>query len=300
MKWIRNRYLRRPAVWMAVVALLAPVVLGQGTNIALPKNRYSPAEDVQLGRQAATQIERQLPLIAEGSEVDNYVERVGARLVAAIPRQFRHSQFRYQFDVVNARDINAFALPGGPLYVNRGMIEAAQSEGEVAGVLAHEISHVALRHGTAQATKAQSLKFQLPALGGAILGAIVGGTAGGVISQGTQLGLGTYFLKYSRDYERQADLLGAQIMARAGYDPRDLASMFRTIEREGGGGGPEWLSSHPNPGDRYALINQEAARLRVNRSSAAQNTAAFNRVKMTLRRMPPAPSMQEIAGRRQR
>lgn len=246
--------------WLtAAILMMPPTVKAQVTNIDAPENKFSLAQDVQLGRQASAEVERQLPVLPENGGVDNYVERVGRRLVAAIPREFRHPQFRYQFDVVNARDINAFALPGGPLYVHRGMIQAARSEGEMAGVLAHEIAHIALRHGTAQATEAQSLKFQLPAIGGAILGAIIGGNVGGLISQGTQFGLGVYFLKYSRDYERQADLLGAQIMARAGYDPRDLANMFRTIERVGGSGGPEWLSSHPNPDDRYERIEEEAA-----------------------------------------
>ena len=181
------------------------------------------------------------------SRVDGYVERIGANLVEAIPNQFQHPEFRYSFDVVNQKEINAFALPGGPMFLNRGMIEAARSEGEVAGVMAHEIAHVALRHGTAQATKAQ--KFQIGAIAGQILGAIVGGTAGSVISQGSNFGLGAYFLKYGREYEREADLLGAQIMARAGYDPRRMADMFRTIEQQSGGsGGPEWLSSSPEPG----------------------------------------------------
>jgi predicted Zn-dependent protease len=200
--------------------------------------------------------------------------------------------------VVNARDINAFALPGGPMFVNRGMVEAARNEGEMAGVMAHELSHVLLRHGTAQATEAQSAKYQIPAIGGAILGAIIGGNVGGVISQGTQLGVSAYFLKYSRNYERQADLLGAQIMAQAGYDPSDLANMFRTIERQsGGGGGPEWLSSHPNPGNRYEMIMQEAARLRVNRNAARFDNAEFSRVQSSLRRQGSAPTMQEIAQR---
>src|SRR6185295_2218426 len=110
----------------------------------------------------------------------------------------------------------AFALPGGPVYVNRGMIEAARSEGEMAGVMAHELSHVALRHGTAQATKAQAPGVQLGAIGGAILGSIIGGDVGGIVAQGSQLGVGAYLLKYSREYETQADVLGAQILARAG------------------------------------------------------------------------------------
>jgi predicted Zn-dependent protease len=255
-------------MWLVATALLfSPVsMLAQGTNIDAPDNDYSISDDIRLGREAAGQVEQRMPILPEGGDVDDYVERVGQRLVNGIPREFRHSQFDYEFDLVNARDINAFALPGGPLYINRGTIQAAGSEGELAGVMAHEIAHIALRHGTAQATEAKSAKFQLPAIGGAILGAIIGGSVGSIIAQGTQFGLSAYFLKYSRDYERQADILGAQILANARYDPRDLANMFRRIERQGGGGGREWLSSHPNPGDRYDRINREARLLNVNPS----------------------------------
>src|SRR5436190_1332325 len=231
-----------PAIGLLLTTALA---LGQGTRITAPKNRYQPADDVKLGREAAAQVTREMPLLPENGDVDNYVERVGANLVSAIPAEFNHSEFRYEFSVVNASDINAFALPGGPMFVNRGMIEAAHSEGEMAGVMAHEISHVALRHGTAQASKAGSPGVQLGAIGGAILGAIIGGNAGDIVAQGTQFGLGTYMLKFSREYETDADILGAQIMARAGYDPNDLARMFETIEKQGGGGGPEWLTINP-------------------------------------------------------
>jgi Zn-dependent protease with chaperone function len=289
------------AAWLLSLLLLAPPwTAAQGTRLEVPKNKYSLADDVKIGQQGAAEIARQLPLLPEGGEADNYVESVGRRLAAAIPREFQHAQFRYSFSVVNARDINAFALPGGPMFVNRGMIEAARSEGEMAGVMAHELSHVALRHGTAQATKQGSAGVQLGAIGGAILGAIIGGGLGSVIAQGTQFGLGAYLLKYSREYETQADLLGAQIMARAGYDPRDLANMFRTIERQSGGSGPEWLSSHPNPGNRYERINEEAARLNVNPARATQDTAAFNRIQNQLQRMAPAPTLEEIARSGQR
>ncbi|HEX4945334.1 MAG TPA: M48 family metalloprotease, partial [Blastocatellia bacterium] len=153
-------------IWSLVVSMLMLPIgsLAQGTQITAPKNKYSVSQDVQLGRQAAAEVEKQLPLYAEGSEIDNYVEGVGRRLVAAIPPQFQQRGFEYEFDVVNARDINAFALPGGPMYVNRGMIEAARREGEMAGVMAHEISHVALRHGTAQATKQSNPGVQLGAI----------------------------------------------------------------------------------------------------------------------------------------
>jgi Zn-dependent protease with chaperone function len=281
---------------LALVLFLAPnAIRAQGTRIEMPKNKYTVAQDVELGRQAASEIARQMPLLPDNSEAGRYVESVGAKLVAAVPPQFRQPAFRYQFRVVNARDINAFALPGGPMFVNRGMIEAAKNEGEMAGVMAHELSHVVLRHGTAQATRQQSAKYQLPALGGAILGAIIGGNLGGIVAQGSQMGIGAFLLKYSREYETQADLLGAQIMARAGYDPRDLANMFRTIERESGGsGGPEWLRSHPNPGNRYETINEEAERLQINPRAGGTDVAAFNRVQSELRRMPQARTMAEI------
>jgi Peptidase family M48 len=190
---------------------------------------------------------------------------------------------------VNVKEINAFALPGGPMYVNRGMIEAAKNEGEVAGVIAHELSHVALRHGTAQATKATP--YEIGTIAGAILGAIVGGNAGTLIAQGTQFGLGTAFLRYSREYEKQADLEGSQIMARAGYDPRDMANMFKTIEQQGGSGGPQWMSDHPNPGNRYAYITKEAESLRV--VNARHDSSAFQNVQGRLRQMSPAPSTKE-------
>ena len=175
------------------------------TPITPDKNSYTPEQDVQLGQEAAAEAKKQLPMLND-DHVENFVEDVGDALVEAIPPDLRHAEFRYTFDVVNQKEINAFALPGGPMFLHRGMLEAAKSEGEVAGVMAHEISHVALRHGTAQATKGQ--KFQIGAIAGQILGAIVGGTAGIVISQGSQFGLGAYFLKYGREYERQADLLG--------------------------------------------------------------------------------------------
>jgi hypothetical protein len=192
---------------------------------------------------------------------------------------------------VNLREINAFALPGGPMFAHRGMLEKARSEGEVAGVLAHEISHVALRHGTAQASAATP--YEIGQIGSAILGAIIGGRTGQVVSQGGQFAFGTAFLKYSRAYEKQADILGAQIMARAGYDPRDMASMFKTIEQEGGGGAPEWMSNHPNPGNRAEYITREAQSLRV--QNPVRNTQEFQSVQARLGQMSPAPTAEEAA-----
>jgi beta-barrel assembly-enhancing protease len=281
------------ALLMALTIVLSPfsILAQQGTKVTLGKNKYSVSDDVKLGQQAAAEVEKQMPILHD-DETTRYVQDVGRRLVQAIPSEFQQSQFRYTFKVVNARDINAFALPGGPMYVNRGMIEAARNEGEMAGVMAHEISHVALRHGTTQATETQ--KYQVLGGIGAIAGAILGGGVGEMVSQGTQLFAGGFALKYSRKYETQADILGAQILARAGYDPRDLANMFRTIEQQSGGSrGPEWLSSHPNPGNRYERINQEAALLRV--SNPTKNTQEFNRIRARLTGMPRARTSEEIA-----
>jgi hypothetical protein len=260
------------------------------TQITAPKNKYSVADDVKLGQQASQQVQKEMPVMRD-EEVNSYLNNIGRRLVNAIPSRFQHPEFRYSFTGVNLKEINAFALPGGPMYINRGMIEKAHNEGEVAGVMAHELSHVALRHGTAQATKATP--YEIGSVAGQILGAIVGGGWGQVISQGSQFGLGTAFMRYSREYEKQADLLGAQIMAAAGYDPRDMANVFRTIEKESGSGGPQWMSDHPNPGNRYEYINAEARALHVN--NTRQNTGEFQNVQAHLRTLSPALSSEEVA-----
>lgn len=274
-------------VHVLTLALAASALTAQ-TRVTPPSNKYSVAQDVELGKQAADEARKQLPLLRNDA-VSSYVEELGRRLADSIPTELHHSEFRYTFEVVNVREINAFALPGGPMFLNRGMIEAAASEGEVAGVMAHEISHVALRHGTAQASKAT--KYEIGQILGAIGGAIVGGRVGTVIAQGTQFGLGAAFLRYGRDYEKQADILGAQIMARSSYDPREMANMFKTIERQSGPSGPEWLSDHPNPGNRSEYILAETAKLQI--GTVARNSDAFDRVKGQLKSLPPAPTTKE-------
>jgi len=267
---------------------LSAVLLTAQTRITAPDNKYTPAQDVQLGREAAAEAEKQLPVMRDDA-VTSYVEEIGQRLVNAVPPELRHSEFRYSFKVVNVREINAFALPGGPMYVNRGMIEAAKTEGEIAGVMAHELSHVVLRHGTAQASKAT--KYEVGQVAGAILGSIIGGGWGQVISTGTQFGIGAAFMRFSRAFEHDADIEGTQIMARAGYDPRDMANMFKTIEKQSGSGGPQWLSDHPNPGNRYEYINREAQLLRID--NPIRETRTFEQVKAHLRQLPPAPTTEQ-------
>src|SRR5256885_10580420 len=216
---------------LAAVAIFAlPLSVFAQTKISYHNNKFQTSDDLKLGRQASREVEQQLPILRDQLATD-YVSRVGQRLVGSIPPEFQHPEFQYYFKIVNASDINAFALPGGPMYVNRGMIQAAHNEGEMAGVMAHELSHVALRHGTAQATKAQ--KYAIGAGVAGILGTILAGPTVGQAAQGPFV---VSFLRFSREYETEADILGARIMANAGYDPRDLANMFRTIRAQGGGG----------------------------------------------------------------
>jgi len=280
-----------------VVAVLAAVgvegLLAQ-TAVKLPKNKFTPQQDVEYGRQAAAEVRKQYPIIRDEA-ITAYLTNRGDRLVAAAPPELNKKEYEYSFTPVNVKEINAFALPGGPMFVNRGMFDAASSEGEVVGVMAHELSHVLLRHGTANVTKAQNPWLQLGQVAGAVGGQMIGGGLGSVVSQGTEFGLGTMLLRYSRDFEKQADILGAQIMARAGYDPRDLGRMFETIEKTSkGGGAPQWMSSHPNPGNRTAYINQEAAMLTP---GPRADTSQFQPIKTRFASQPDPKSMAEVEGR---
>jgi beta-barrel assembly-enhancing protease len=265
---------RRAAALMVAVAV-SVAGAGAQTAIKLPKNRFTPDQDVKIGLEGAAEVREQYPIISD-EKVARYLTQLGDRLVAHAPPELNNSAYKYSFTPVNLKEINAFALPGGPMFVHRGMFEAAAAEGEVVGVMAHELSHVLLRHGTANASKAQNPWLQLGQLAGAVGGAMVGGGVGSAIAQGSQFGLGTLLLKYSREYEKQADLLGAQIMAKAGYDPRQLAHMFETIEKEsqssGGGGTPQWMNSHPNPGNRTLYITKEAEMLKIGPAADASGS----------------------------
>jgi len=285
--------LARVAAVTVAVCISAGSLLAQ-TVVKPPKNKYTPEQDVALGREAAAEVRRQYPII-EDERITRYLTGLGDRLVAAAPRELKQSVFEYSFAPVNLKEINAFALPGGPMFVHRGMIDAAAGEAEIAGVMAHELAHVLLRHGTANVTKAQNPWLQIGQIAGVLGGAVVGGRAGSAIAQGSQFGLGTVLLKYSREFEKQADLLGVQIMARAGYDPRALGRMFETIERaskSSGGSGPQWLSSHPNPQNRTQYIDKEAGLLTV---ASAPDASGFAAVKTVVASLPPAKSASELA-----
>jgi beta-barrel assembly-enhancing protease len=150
---------------LIVIALLSMTALGERTRLRPGTNMFSPQQDIDMGRQVATDAEKQLLLI-DNRDVTQFISNLGQQLAAKAPNEYK---FPFTFKIVNDRSINAFALPGGPVYVHRGAIEAAANEAQLAGVIGHEIGHVILRHGTNQATKAQYAQAPVAILGG-ILG----------------------------------------------------------------------------------------------------------------------------------
>lgn len=267
-----------------VAAVLFTVSVASATPAAAI-NLFSVQQDAEVGRQAAADAERQLPMLRDAA-VESYVNAIVRRLVAAAPGP----RFSYRARVVNAADINAFALPGGYLYVNRGLIEAVRSEGELAGVLAHEIAHIAQRHGTSQVTKAYGAQ-----LGVGLLGQILGGRDNrlGIGEQIVgSLGLNALFMKFGRDAENEADRVGAQMMARAGYDPMAMASFFDLLaarQRSNPGAVAQFFSSHPSPQNRSAKIRAQAQQLGRGRGT---QVGGLGTVQTRLDRMPAAPRRQ--------
>jgi hypothetical protein len=236
-------------------------------------NLFTPEQDIELGKKSAQQIAQQVPLLRD-DRITGYVQGLGKRLAAKAPG----FPFTYQFAVIATKEINAFALPGGYIFVNAGTLAAAKNEGELAGVIAHEISHVALRHGTNQASKAYVAQRGID-----ILRTIAGGNrnADEIITAIGGTGANMVFLKFGRTAETQADLEGVHIMAEAGYDPHDMANFFKTLQERSGQRVPEFLSDHPDPGNRIATINKEMASLRVSRN-AVRNSDEFQQARALL------------------
>ena len=266
---------------------VAPTVGGGRTALKPGWNMFSAAQDVELGQQAAKEVAQQVPMLND-SRVDNYVNNLGRRLAANAPGE----KYPYEFRTVNDKGINAFALPGGHVYINRGVIEAADNEGQLAGVMAHEISHVALRHGTNQASKASVAQMPL-----AILGGLMGSNStGAALAQlGAGFTLNSILLKYSRDAESQADLMGTQILYDSGYDPRAMGQFFGKIE---GGSGTAFFSDHPNPDRRIENSNEEAARLGSAPRNSSGNTQEFAQIKRYVQSLP-APRSNQLQSQQQ-
>jgi hypothetical protein len=260
--------------------LIAPSAGAQRTQFKAGWNLYSSQEDIRLGKQVAMDAEKQLPS-CNSPKVDAYLAELGSKLIAKLPTG--GVKYPWEFHCVNDQAINAFALPGGYLFVNRGAIEAADNEAQLAGVMAHELSHVALRHGTSEATKAQAAQT-----GVGILGAIFGGNAGGALL--TELGrfsAGGVLLRYSRAAETQADVVGTQVLYDAGYDPRALAQFFEKIEADSKGQNPpEFFSDHPNPEHRVERVQEEIDKLGGLPRNVKKDSVEFEAIKHLVLALP--------------
>jgi predicted Zn-dependent protease len=271
----------------AVAAALFSLSLASATPAAAI-NLFSVQQDAEVGRQAAQDAERQLPMLRDGT-TEGYINAIVQRLAAVAPGP----RFPYRARVVNAAEINAFALPGGYVYVNRGLIEAVRNEGELAGVLAHEMAHVAQRHGTSQATKAYGAQ-----MGVGLLGSLLGGRDQR-LGVGEQiigsLGLNALFMKFSRNAESEADRVGAQMMSRAGYDPMAMANFFDLLAAQQRGNPSavsQFFSDHPSPQNRSASIRALAAQLGRGRGT---QVGGLQTVQARLDQMPAASRRQGLA-----
>jgi beta-barrel assembly-enhancing protease len=255
----------------------------QAGNFKPGFNFFSRDTDIQEGQKAAAEVNKQLPLINDPA-ILNYVNELGRRLATVAPNNYNYP---WTFKVVNSSDINAFALPGGFIYVNRATIEAAESEAQLAGVIAHEEGHVVMRHGTHRASEIALAKFPL---------AIVGGALGS--SQLAQLGIGfglnSILLHNSRSAEAQADQVGAYIAYHAGYNPRAMAEFFEIIEKKYPQRTLEFFSDHPNPEHRIQKVDAEIQDLGPSRQWRAESPE-FRATKDRLLRMPAAPKVKTTA-----
>ena len=220
----------------------------------------------------AAQVYQEMPVLPENDPVSRYVAQLGAHLVSHAPGL----KWPFTFRVVASPDINAFALPGGAIFVNLGTVQAAETEAQLAGVLAHESSHVVLRHATCNMRKQQATSIAA-GLGSLASRILLGDGAAGQIGQAIiGEGSGLYGLRMSRDYEKQADLLGTDILYNSGYDPRGMPQFFEIIQAKYGAGGAQLLTDHPNPGNRTEYVDAEIATL-PRRANAIATSAAFSR-----------------------
>src|SRR5205814_8218880 len=256
--------------------------VGKGVNL------FSLEREISLGKSLAQEVERSSKMI-DDPVVTEYVNRVGQNLV-------RNSDARVPFTikVIDSDEVNAFALPGGFFYVNSGLILRAQEESELAGVMAHEIAHVAARHGTKNATKGEILQWaSIPAM---IF--IPYTMAGYAMYQGLNLAIPLTFLKFSRDAEREADFLGLQYMYKAGYDPNSFVTFFERIqtdEKRKPGTIPKVFSTHPPTPDRIESAQKEIARILPNKPEYIVTTSEFDSVKSRLRNIMFARKVQDNA-----
>ena len=246
-------------------------------------NFYKPAQDIEIGKQGVAEIEKELALLKDPAVV-NYVSQLGHRLVEFAPG---YKEYPWAFKVVNSQDINAFALPGGFIYINRGILEAADNEAQVAGVISHEIGHVVMRHGTHRASQAQ--------VGGGVLGVLGGVLGGGAGGQAAQIGAGflttSILLKNSRGAESQSDDIGTYMLYDAGYDPRAMAEFFDIIGKKYPQRTAQFFSDHPNPDNRVKRVNKLIAKLGPPKQTR-NDSSEFRTVKNRVLGLPAPPKAQ--------
>jgi predicted Zn-dependent protease len=263
---------------LMVMALTAAATSGTLAAIQL----ISVEDEVRIGQEAQKEVRSQVPELSDAATRD-YVQALGRSLAPHADGP----EYPYSFTVANQRDLNAFALPGGPVWVNRGVLEAATTEAQVAGVIAHEISHISKRHAADQLTKATVANGLL-----GLLGAVLGDEGGtGAMATRAVAGLAAngFMLKFSRDDEREADEEGLRIMQRAGYDPRGMVEFMSLLveqQQRNPGAVERFLSSHPAPAERVQDIQRIAATMPQGR----RDSATFQEIRARLQRLPDPPT----------
>ncbi len=275
-------------VWLGWLLLAAsPLLLSARVEPTHGFDLYSQDEELQVGKQAAAEVDKEMPLLPDSSPVTRYVTQLGNELASHAPGE----AWPYNFHVINQKAINAFALPGGTIYINLGTIQAADNEAQLAGVLAHEIAHVVQRHGTRAASKQLAAEAPL-----ALLAGVMGNnTVSHAAALGISFGVGSYFLRNSRQSESEADLLGADIAYDAGFDPHEMAEFFTKLQDEDGKESAldQFFSDHPDPGNRVEAVSEEVSTLpaKAYRSDSAQ----FVRMRQIALNMKPMTTDQVAA-----
>jgi len=247
---------------LLVVLLFAMQATAQSGSPKFPdpgKASMSKEDQHALGMEVAAEVYKKMPVLPDNSPESQYVRQLGQKLVATIPKQY---SWPFEFHVIPQQEINAFALPGGQMFINIGTVMAAKNEAELAGVMGHEMAHVYMQHSAKQAGTAQTTNM-VAGIASAVLGGTVGGKAGGMVGQlgqmGIQVGAQGLMMKYSRSDETQADAVGAVALHKAGYNPQGMVDFFKTMGSQGGSEPPEFFSSHPNPANRQQAIQKQIA-----------------------------------------
>jgi beta-barrel assembly-enhancing protease len=259
----------------ALVVTLALAV--SATTASGGMQLVSVNDEIAIGRKAQQQVRQQVPRLRDNA-VNAYISGLGRRIAARADGP----KYPYSFDVANYREINAFALPGGPIWIHRGLIDAAQNESQLAGVIAHEVAHIANRHAAEQMTKGT-----VASLGLGLLGAVLGEGTGSQIAQfGAGVAANATMMKFSRDHEREADLKALRYMKSAGYDPRGMVEFLQVLRNRQGrdpGSVRTFFSSHPAPADRVRRLQQEANRL----AGGRRDSQSFRNIQARLDRLAP-------------